>query len=258
MLKSVLKIALGFYFILLLIVWLSPIAFIAIDLNSFLSDLACAITNSGGKYYVVVITALTAFVFAYRSHLDKHLFMKFLKQFTILFLMLAFFALLNEFGIKRLAQFTRPSHAYVFAHSNTKINIQEFYQLDFRERQAQLKKMIDSSEFIHTHVAEKVRNHWIEEAGYSFPSGHTFNAFLLATVLSFSIKRSRMLHFNKYYFVPFIWAAAIGVSRVALGAHTALDVSFGAAMGILMASVLLYFEFSRNFILHSQSSKNHF
>jgi len=249
MLKSVLQIAIFFYFVLLMIVWLSPIAFMAIDLDSKLSDLACAITNSGGKYYVLFITAVVAFIFAYRSRLDKHIVLKFLKQFGILFLMLAFFAILNEFGIKRLARFTRPSHAFVFAHSNTKINAQDFYQLNFKQRQVQLKKMIDSSPYIQTQVAEKVRNHWIEEAGYSFPSGHTFNAFLLATVLSFSIKRSRILHFNKYFFVPFIWATAIGVSRVALGAHTALDVSFGAALGIFMASLLLYFETPRNFIL---------
>jgi phosphatidylglycerophosphatase B len=99
-------------------------------------------------------------------------------------------------------------------------------------------------------IDPKVLSHWVEEAGYSFPSGHTFNAFLLATVLAFSIKRSRKINLNKYYFVPFIWAVAIGVSRVALGAHAPFDVTFGGAMGIFFGALLLYFETSRNIILH--------
>jgi len=118
------------------------------------------------------------------------------------------------------------------------------------QRQIALKKMINSSAFLKQNVDHKVLAHWIEEAGYSFPSGHTFNAFLLATVLSFSILRSRKLHLQKYYFIPFIWATAIGVSRVAIGAHTPMDVSFGAAMGIFFSGLLLYFETSRNVILH--------
>jgi phosphatidylglycerophosphatase B len=97
--------------------------------------------------------------------------------------------------------------------------------------------------------------HWIEEAGYSFPSGHSFNAFLLATVLAFSILRSRKLHLNKYFFIPFIWATAIAVSRVAIGAHAPIDVTFGAAMGIFFGVLLLYFETSRNFILHRKHEK---
>jgi len=78
----------------------------------------------------------------------------------------------------------------------------------------------------------------------------SINAFLLATVLSFSIKRSRKIHFNKYCFVPFIWATAIGISRVAIGAHAPVDVTFGGAMGIFFGALLLYFETSRNIILH--------
>lgn len=250
MLKNVVEIALLFYAILLLIIWFTPISFAAIEINSFKSDLAYAVTNSGGKYYIIAITLIAALIFAFRNKINLHLFTKFLKQFIILFLMLAFFALLNEFVIKDIAKFTRPSHAYVFKHVSHNISIDKFYELGISARQKLLKQMIDTSPFLNKSIDHKVLSHWVEEAGYSFPSGHTFNAFLLATVLAFSIKRSRKLHLNQYYFIPFIWASAIGVSRVALGAHAPIDVTFGAAMGIFFGALLLYFETSRNIILH--------
>ena len=243
-------VALLFYAILLFIIWLTPVAFAAIENDSFKSDLAYAITNSGGKYYVIAITLITALVFALRNKINLHIVIKFAKQFSILFIMLAFFALLNEFVIKDIAKFTRPSHAFVFDHVTHTISIDKFYELGIAERQIFLKQLIDGSPYLKERIDPKVLSHWVEEAGYSFPSGHTFNAFLLSTVLAFSIKRSRKIHLNKYYFTPFIWATAIGISRVALGAHAPIDVTFGAAMGIFFGALLLYFETSRNFILH--------
>lgn len=252
MLRKVIQIALLFYVVLLIVIWFTPIAFAATDINSFKSDLAYFITNTGGVLWIVGITFITAAIFAFRNSIKLHFTLRFLKQFGILFLMLAFFALLNEFGIKGIAKFTRPSHAYVFDHSASKGDINAFYKLPVPERQLLLKKMIDENPYLQQHIDHKVLAHWIEEAGYSFPSGHSFNAFLLATVLAFSILRSRKLHLNKYFFIPFIWATAIAVSRVAIGAHAPIDVTFGAAMGIFFGVLLLYFETSRNFILHRE------
>ena len=164
--------------------------------------------------------------------------------------MISFFALLNEFVIKDIAQIGRPSHNYIYKYAPHQIGLNKFYELPVLERQIVLRNMNDNSPFLQKKINKKVLAHWVEEAGYSFPSGHGFNAFLLATVLAFSIKCSRKLHFRKYFFIPFIWATATAISRVALGAHAPIDVSFGAAMGIAMAAILLYFETSRNIILH--------
>lgn len=255
MLKKILQTASIFYLILLIVIWFTPIAFAATEVNSFKSDLAYFVTNTGGVIWIVGITFVTASIFAFRSSIEIHFIIRLLKQFGILFFMLAFFALLNEFGIKGIAKFTRPSHAYVFEHSTSKSNITAFYKLAVIDRQSVLKKMIDENPYLQEHIDKKVLAHWIEEAGYSFPSGHSFNAFLLATVLAFSILRSRKLHLNKYFFVPFIWATAIAISRVAIGAHAPIDVTFGAAMGIFFAGLLLYFETSRNIILHRKHER---
>ena len=59
----------------------------------------------------------------------------------------------------------------------------------------------------------------------SFPSGHTSEAFALATSLT--------LAYPKYYVIvpAFAWAAAVGYSRMDLGVHYPSDVLMGAVIG---------------------------
>jgi len=65
-----------FYALLLLVVWCTPIAFAAIEIGSFKSNLAYVVTNSGGKFWVFAITAITALVFAYRNNLNFNMVIK--------------------------------------------------------------------------------------------------------------------------------------------------------------------------------------
>lgn len=61
---------------------------------------------------------------------------------------------------------------------------------------------------------------------YSFPSGHTSTAFSLATSLS--------LQCPKWYVIApsFLYAGAIGYSRMYLGMHYPSDVAAGAVIGV--------------------------
>src|ERR1051326_7368999 len=64
-----------------------------------------------------------------------------------------------------------------------------------------------------------------EAGSYSFPSGHTSGAYSVATSLS--------LAFPKWYVIApsFLWAAAVGYSRMELGVHYPSDVLAGACIG---------------------------
>jgi undecaprenyl-diphosphatase len=67
------------------------------------------------------------------------------------------------------------------------------------------------------------------ESSYSFPSGHTSVAFATATSLS--------LQFQKWYITlpAFLWATAVGYSRMYLGVHYPSDVLIGIVVGMTTA-----------------------
>jgi len=65
---------------------------------------------------------------------------------------------------------------------------------------------------------------------FSFPSGHTMAAFLLAGICC--------LCFGPLASPLYIWAAAVGSSRVILGVHFPSDILAGASLGTLIAFIV--------------------
>lgn len=63
---------------------------------------------------------------------------------------------------------------------------------------------------------------------FSFPSGHTMAAFLLATLC--------YLYFGTIALPLYLWACAVGASRVLLGVHFPSDILAGATIGTVIAS----------------------
>jgi membrane-associated phospholipid phosphatase len=73
----------------------------------------------------------------------------------------------------------------------------------------------------------------LSEAGsYSFPSGHTLEAFAIAVALSMFFPRKRIV-------LPLIiWASIVAYSRVVLGVHYPTDVLAGIIIGSLIGWLL--------------------
>lgn len=66
---------------------------------------------------------------------------------------------------------------------------------------------------------------------FSFPSGHTSAAFLMATLSTEIWPKCSLLFY--------CWASCIGFSRVLLGVHFPTDIIVGAMLGIAIANISL-------------------
>ena len=66
---------------------------------------------------------------------------------------------------------------------------------------------------------------------FSFPSGHTAAAFVMATMVSF--------FFPSYMVLAYVVATLIGISRVLLGVHFPTDILAGMILGLSSANAAL-------------------
>lgn len=66
---------------------------------------------------------------------------------------------------------------------------------------------------------------------FSFPSGHTSAAFLMAGVLSFI--------FPSIGWALYLWACGVGMSRIMLGVHFPSDILAGALLGSGICALLI-------------------
>jgi phosphatidylglycerophosphatase B len=254
MLRPILITALISYAILLVIVWFVPLEFTACTKDSFWCSFAFWVTESAGKYGTVLIILLAGVFYSLRFESWKGKIFNFCKSVVALVVFLSVFAWLNEHITKKATRIPRPSHAYIFQHSNPAIKLDSLYRIEKNERRKFLTGLIQANGPAFANFDQKVLAHWAEEAGYSFPSGHSFNAFVLACILGFGMFSSKRNISRYVWFLPLCWAPVVALSRVAIGAHSALDVSFGGGMGILIAMSFLYFDNTRKWLIHRKRS----
>ncbi len=154
----------------------------------------------------------------------------------VMSLVLAGNGVLNEDVVKPVFGVARPN---IEAWASTGLLGPEFADADDfyaagtkKERRVLLEELLPASADLE--VTDLVRAHWVHEAGYSFPSGHSTTAAAFATVLA-GVGLSWMSGWRRVVatmVIP-VWAAAVILSRTILEVHTTVDVVAGTLAGAL-------------------------
>lgn len=199
------------------------------------------LSESGGVIGTTVLVTVLCLFFASLRSGWKRKTRAFAASFGFFALVLGGIAFTNENALKPLLRKPRPSHQFLLQSGGSETSLlPEYYQNEVVERRAYLRQFIQQNPGKVKAISPQVLNHWVEEAGYSFPSGHSQNAFLLATILVFWLWG--VLPRRKHYWLalPVSWAMMVCLSRVALGVHTEVDVAFGSAFGLIFAYVFSF------------------
>jgi phosphatidylglycerophosphatase B len=226
----------------------------ACEKGSWLCGFAFIFTDSAGKIGtpLLIVFIATCFILQEKTIQNKiYIFGKTVIALSCIVAMNAFF---NEHITKEALQIPRPAHIKLCGYCQPKMIPETIYQGKEEDRKKTLTRLIEENKNHLSEMDPKVLNHWIDESGYSFPSGHSFNAFLIAVIISFSLYHSRLTWTKNLMLLPFLWAILVGLSRIALGAHSALDVSIGALGGLILGLTLLSFQRTRNLIMHQKNN----
>lgn len=235
--KLALHCAVGAWLVLVMLLWLLPVSFCSYLANDLDTGFWYFISESGGVYGTAALAVVLCLTAAFQQERRRHQARAFGMGFGFLLILLGGVAALNEYGVKPLVQQPRPSHMFLLGEAPSP-HLAEFYLQPEPERQAYLNSYLQVHGGKYANVSPLVLAHWVAESGYSFPSGHSQNAFLLATMLAFGLCLQLPPRKRAWCLLPLAWALLVCLSRVALGVHTELDVSLGAVFGLVLAYLL--------------------
>lgn len=246
LIKTIIYTASIFFVALLLLVFFAPLPFTACSPHSFWCSTAYGLTTSGGPIGFLVLLILTCLCYASSANSKTAKLIVFFRSLVFLSLFFGLLAVVNEHYTKTMMKSQRPSHVFMLKQTGLAGAIDSLYALDKTARKEFFRMLVKTHPEAFKEIDPEVQQHWIQEAGYSFPSGHTFNAFLFAMILAYAIYFNRSYpSLRVLYAIPFAWALLVGISRVAIGAHTAYDVCAGALLGIGIGMLFLSIDRTR-------------
>jgi phosphatidylglycerophosphatase B len=221
------------------VAWITPLSFSGYLADQSLSRFWLILSDSGAQWGVGSAMLLATALVAAKHAGIKTRTLKAVQFFAGLCIVLATLALINEFVSKPLIAAHRP---FVLKLDEAGLlSADELYAMNGKpDRTDFLRKILDENpdhplvRFLDPHIKE----HWALHTGFSFPSGHSQNAFLFAVILGFLIQHL-LPNGKRFVWIPFLWAGSICLSRVALGVHSPLDITVGALTGGILGSLIL-------------------
>lgn len=221
------------------IAWTTPLLFSGIRADQPLSRFFLFLSDSGAHWGILGVMLMATVLVVSRQVGARARTLMAVIFGAGLSMVLATFAFINEFVTKPFFAFHRP---YVLKlEKENLLSADNYYALASRTKRAvfmreTLAKNQDAP--IVRSLDPKIREHWIKMTGFSFPSGHSQNAFLFAVILAFLIQHL-VPNGKRFVWMPFLWATGICLSRVAMGAHSPLDITVGALTGGFFGSLIL-------------------
>lgn len=228
----VILVTLGAWSAMFIACFSASLPFSAYRESDFFAPFMYWISESGGVYGTGLLLLIIAVIFTVTAGEGK----KLASFFGLLFglgALLGGLAAFNERVVKPAVSSPRPSHVYL--EEKGIVSLKELYTLDDETRTDIMQKRIEKNPEAVDHVYEPILEHWTFESGFSFPSGHSQNAFLLSVIVAFLVYSRASGGYRWLIIVPLAWAVLVCVSRVAIGIHTKYDVMAGASVGMIIA-----------------------
>ena len=208
------------------------------DLTGIVSQLAYFLAFTGGKFGAPIVALVMLIILLSRDGIDSR--RKLTETVIIVSTSLVLAgggAAINEHLIKAEFKIPRPNIVWLAgqdAAGPLGLTAQQFYELgDKQTRREHLHEVLNKQPSP-VLMSESVKQHWVEETGYSFPSGHAFSAMFFASFFLFlavsSISGKRLWWF--YLLAP--WALMVCYSRTILRVHTPADITVGGLQGLLL------------------------
>ncbi|WP_430816130.1 phosphatase PAP2 family protein [Carboxylicivirga sp. RSCT41] len=201
------------------------------------------ISETGGTIGVVIITLVFCVLVSWHNKGWKRKMLTIVLSLVAFSVVLGLVARLNEFFIKEQLKVQRPNIQYL--SSDKGFDSDEFYAHESKEERRRylvffLRANAEEISFNDEALHPKVLEHWGHETGYSFPSGHSFNAFLMATLMAYIVLFVYSdFRRRRFFILPFVWATMVALSRVILGVHSPLDISCGAVLGVIIGFCII-------------------
>ncbi len=220
---------------LLPLTWLFP----HFDLTAPLARVALWLSDSG-KFGMPIVCALAVALVVSRPGLSAR---ARTQETTAMALALVLFlgvgAFVNEYVVKPRLNSPRPNIEELAKLGLLDLSPERFYALQ-GERSAYLRRVLEAVPD-RLPMAAAIRNHWIEETGFSFPSGHSTAAMLVATFfacLAVSVAEGRR---RAALLALLPWAVLICFARPVLRVHRPVDVTVGGLQGIALGLLAYLF-----------------